>query len=245
MLLKIIACARIERVASIDRYTTIKVSEGTTSLTSDMVKAFVKKNPTVIRVKVPEGITHLDKKAFGNSSFHGIKLSTTLQIIGDRAFAGTGQLRSIYIPNGVKVEGLAFLGSAIRRITVGADAQLNRNAFTSCRNLRQVNTHSRVSLGFGVFNSCDKLWCVKLGDGVTIGGSAFIGCEKLTRLILPNNSVLNAYALHGSAINVLKFGQNTTFNVRAFEDRDEPNRVRDMTLSRVPQASAALRAIYI
>ena len=99
-----------------------------------------------------------------------VKLPTSIQRIGGRAFRGSG-ISKIEIPNSVR-----FIGSF---------------SFAECSNLQDVtfpNQASSLRLGTSVFKRCSSLRTIKLPEGLMeIPEQTFFGCQSLISAHLPRS----------------------------------------------------------
>ena len=82
--------------------------------------------------------------------------------IGDNAFIGCSELRTVEIPNSVKIVG--------------------QYAFNNCKKLRKVKTYANTAeiIGDGAFSGCEELLEIDFGYGLKkIGSYAFLDCILL------------------------------------------------------------------
>ena len=110
--------------------------------------------------------------------------------IGDNAFYGSVNLKSIAIPSSVTI-----IGSS---------------AFDGCKNLSGITIPDGVtSIGVGTFYGCTNLSSINIPDSViSIEHSAFQNCLSLTNITIPNS----ATSIKGGAFSGCK---NTMFNVKS------------------------------
>ena len=89
--------------------------------------------------------------------------------IGDHAFTGCDNLKSITIPDGV--------------------TSIGKYAFSDCTNLESITIPDGVtSIGAGAFSSCQSLVSITIPDGVTsIGAGAFLECQSLVSVTIPDS----------------------------------------------------------
>jgi hypothetical protein len=118
-------------------------------------------------VILPEGMTSIGVLAFGNSKIKGVKFSSTIKSIEDRAFSRCS-LESIHVPSTV--------------------ASIGANAFENNYNLKTANIPASIKeMGLYVFLFCKSLKTVTLEKGLTfIPPRTFWGCESLSNVIVPN-----------------------------------------------------------
>ena len=99
----------------------------------------------------------------------GIILPSSLETIGDYAFAYCNSLTSITIPDSVN--------------------SIGDYAFENCNSLTSITIPDSVSsIGDYVFAYCNSLTSVSIPDSVSsIGDSAFVNCNNLTSVTIPNS----------------------------------------------------------
>ena len=84
---------------AIDLFKTIPVPEGVTVLRGSYVKQFLKDNPGLTHIKIPEGVTHIGIFAFfGCSGLERVAFPASLEYIGNCAFFECSGLKSVDFP---------------------------------------------------------------------------------------------------------------------------------------------------
>lgn len=160
-----------------------------------------------------EDISKMELSTKTFSSFDEFQYFTSVKEIPDNYFANIETLRSIVLPDGLKVVGAsAFSGcSGLVNITISESVtaignyafggctslqyvnlpdnveKLGDTAFGGCINLTEVKLSSSIThIGQFTFNNCINLQCVILPEGLqSIGGCAFYYCNNLTNIVLP------------------------------------------------------------
>ncbi len=112
--------------------------------------------------------------------------------IGELAFMGCKNLKSIIIPEGVtRISNQAFAGcSGLTSITMpDSITHILDAAFVGCSSLKSITMPKGVtSIAASIFEGCSSLECVTIPEGVTwIGGCAFKGCSSLTSITIPKS----------------------------------------------------------
>ena len=112
--------------------------------------------------------------------------------IGELAFMGCKNLKSIIIPEGVtRISNQAFAGcSGLTSIPMpDSITHISDAAFVGCSSLKSITMPKGVtSIAASIFESCSSLESVTIPKGVTwIGGSAFKGCSSLTSITIPKS----------------------------------------------------------
>ncbi|MBR2975440.1 MAG: leucine-rich repeat domain-containing protein, partial [Alistipes sp.] len=120
-----------------------------------------------------------------------IKFAEELSTIRYNAFYGQTDLKSIVLPNSLRV--------------------IDNNAFTGCTRLTDVSlNNSLYELGDNVFEGCTSLTTIKIpGELVEMGKEVFKGCSKLSKFTgtyttsngkaIVIHGVLKAYAIDAHA----------------------------------------------
>ena len=137
------------------------------------------------------------------------KVSVTA--IGVQAFYGCESLRSVTVPDRIKIigseafrrcKGLAdengfivvrdvlygYCGSDEHITVPECVTTIDYEAFFCCRNLKSIVLPDSITdIGCGAFQHCENLQSIKLSDGVKIiGAHTFRGCEKLQSVLVPD-----------------------------------------------------------
>ncbi|MBR3358605.1 MAG: leucine-rich repeat domain-containing protein [Solobacterium sp.] len=112
----------------------------------------------VVRLTVPEGVTEIRSSAFEDSSLEEISLPSTLETIGDMAFYGCRNLKSVIIPDGVReISDRAFKWSGLEEIHLPEKLSvIGREAFRSCKKLKKIDLpeSDALRIGTGAFCGC-------------------------------------------------------------------------------------------
>ena len=88
---------------------------------------------------IPNGTTQVREYAFFESTLRHIEFPESLKRIGNSGFGYACRLRSVDIPDNVRVlETGCFRGSGIRRITIPSHAAVMGSICNECRNLEEV-----------------------------------------------------------------------------------------------------------
>lgn len=120
------------------------------------------------KLEIPETI---DKKTVSTiypnafaylDSLTGVKIPSTVRMIGEGAFYGCDSLNKVELSEGLE--------------------EIGRSAFEKCSYLKKINLpESLLTIGEDAFNGCTRLSGLKIPSGCTaIGDDAFLGCESLT-----------------------------------------------------------------
>ena len=118
---------------------------------------------------IPDSVTSLGNEAFsGCSNLKSITIPDSVTSWGNDVFSGCSNLTSITIPDGV--------------------TSLGDGVFSGCSNLTSITIPDGVtSLGIRVFEKCESLTSIIIPDGVTmIDSGAFSGCTNLKSITIPD-----------------------------------------------------------
>ena len=186
--------------------------------------------------EIPNNITSINRSAFRGSQITNITLSESTETIGDYAFEGCSQLKSIYNWDNVKtISPYAFKDcSSLGEISLPSYLMtINQNAFDGCSEM-YTNTdipNSVVSIGSGAFRDCTNFKYVNtLGEDETlnlgsikhINTSMFYNCESLTKININDNITIidsNAFAncLNLTSVSISSTSSLENINENAFK----------------------------
>ena len=112
--------------------------------------------------------------------------------IGQKAFFGCRELKSVTLPDGVTEIADYVYNGCIELTSVrlpDSVTSIGVGAFECCYKLTDIEIPDGVTeIAYHTFLDCSELTSVTLPDSVTtIGRSAFGGCEKLTDIEIPKN----------------------------------------------------------
>jgi hypothetical protein len=190
-------------------------------------------------VEIPEGVRTITKGAFYRRPLKSVQFPTSLESIGEYAFAKCEYLTKIDLPDSLTQlsEGAFFVCSNLEHVTLSQNLSVigkyvfyscliqqieipeNVNeiggwAFFGCKNLENVLLHDGLKIiGWSAFSDCKQLQSINLPEGLTsIGEAAFDGCYSLKRVILPDSLELIGHkSFWGCKIAVLRISAKLTF----------------------------------
>lgn len=187
----------------------------------------------VYSLRIEEGITAIGNNAFNaeyycyntkyatSSSLSSVALPSSLERIGDKAFAYTA-IESIDLPNSISKMGKeAFRYSKLSKIKIPQSwSKIPPYAFADCHKLEEVIFSSKLkTIGESAFYNCG-LRSVALPEGVEeIDSKAFKKCS-LNNVLLPNSlKTIGPNAFEGQKMQTIEFPENiTTIGEGAFSD---------------------------
>lgn len=156
--------------------------------------AFDANNDGELSYKEAASVTDLTKMQLINSgfvSFDEFQYFTNVTVIPDSYFASHQSLKSIILPENIKIIGnSAFSGTFIESITLPESVEvLGANAFNSCVYLEKVIMSSNIQhIEQYTFSFCFNLKNIILPQKLqSIRNSAFFACQSLESITLPNS----------------------------------------------------------
>ena len=134
-----------------------------------------------------------------------------LSTIGDSAFSGCTNLKSVSISNSVTSIGSQAFGDcpSLTSATIpDSVTSMGELAFCNCSSLTSIIIPDSVtSIGKGAFGGCTSLTSIKIPDSVTsIGEGAFGGCTDLTSVTIGNSVPDIGYSAFSSCTSLTTAG---------------------------------------
>ena len=183
-------------------------------------------NSSLETLVVGEGVKRISDKAFcnpvsnyyvGHPNLRSVVLPSTLESIGEKAFALCSSLETVTLP-----EGLTSIGA---------------QAFEGCTKLDLICSDKMqlVSIGNYAFEDCTSLTNINLGDSLlTVGMYAFEGCTGLTEMRFPPSVSQMGYGVLYNCKNLrhLALGGPAmpTFDIRTFIGRIEDSQLETVEI---------------
>lgn len=133
-------------------------------------------------------LDHIPDFCFGNLSIKTINIPSTIEEIGQSAFAECIYLKKIDIPSSVTSIGRsAFARSGLESITIPKTVRfLDNSAFYKCIYLKTASVSAGLSLGTRLFKGCVNLEEVHINEGIDkLPRGMFWECNSLKDLYLP------------------------------------------------------------
>ena len=143
----------------------------------------------VTDVAIPEGVTFITRGAFHKRDLISVQFPSSLEIIGEDAFAHCVNLTKIELPDSLlELRDGAFIScDRLQVVQLSSRLQmLGPNAFKACR-IQSIEIPETVEeIGARAFSDCDLLHQVILHAGLKrISHSAFSNCKQLMRIEIP------------------------------------------------------------
>ncbi len=145
-------------------------------------------------IDIPSTVTDMSAAFSGCISLKSANIAEGVSSIGNNAFNGCKNLKSILIPSSA----IAVRSSAFYNCTTLSEAvmlegvtQIDSQAFNGCTSLKRVEIPSSVvTIGEKAFLYCTNLSDVAIPEGVTtIEYNAFEGCSNLQSIHIPSSVV--------------------------------------------------------
>lgn len=163
----------------------------------------------VTSLDIPKKLGGYPVTAIGDSAFEGlyelksVKMPSTVTQIGDYAFGSCESLTSVTIPSGVtRIGDSAFeYCTALTKLTLPQKLnEMGYNMFEGCEKLASIEIPAGVEvLPDSSFTGCTALKTVTFHEGLTeIGEYAFEACTSVSALTFPKSlKVIYGYAFSG------------------------------------------------
>ncbi len=139
---------------------------------------------------IPEGVKAIGDRAFyGKRNLKSVTFPESLEEIGESAFFSCSSLETVNFSTGLRSIGeMAFGSTAIRELSLPEGVvNLSRSSFSPCRQLEKLTLpESLENIGPFAFSNCTRLSQITFNNGpAVIGQSAFSMCRMLTSVTLP------------------------------------------------------------
>ena len=147
-------------------------------------------------------VTEIGSNVFKNKQITGVKIPSTVRIIGYSAFYGCSSLRSVNLPSSLTELGSnAFSKSGITTVKIPKSlAEVgNYGPFSNCSDLRSASVEKGMkAIPKYLFKDCKSLQNVTLPTGINvIGYEAFYCCSNLTEVQIPDSvQQIGSYAFN-------------------------------------------------
>ena len=152
-----------------------------------------KKNEHIEKVIINDGVTSIGNGAFiGCSNLRSITIPDSVQYIGISAFSGCKSLADIDIPEGIRqIRQETFQScKSLERVNIPESVEeIEKDAFLGCSGLTNVRIPQNVTyIGSGAFSNCSSLTEITLPDGLTeIESGTFSSCTNLKTINIPDS----------------------------------------------------------
>ena len=128
---------------------------------------------------------------YGMTQLHQIEIPPSVEEIGHCAFKECTNLKSMYIPDGTKMDKHIFVNdSALISIRLPNDlTEIKSSLFMGCRSLSTINIPENIQkIEDRAFVDCASLESIYISRNViklSISDNAFDGCSSLKKIVLP------------------------------------------------------------
>ena len=145
------------------------------------------------KVKIPDGVTSIDDRAFYNhSEIETVSIPKSVIRIGKSAFLKCTSLREIILPDNLeRIEESAF--SCCNNLKIirfnNRLRYIGDNAFSGCISLETINLPNCIeSLGKAAFSDCNSLRELRFSSGLkNIPAYVLSGCVSIEYIDVPNS----------------------------------------------------------
>lgn len=148
--------------------------------------SFSLQNSNIKKLTLAEGVESIQNSPVAYTPVEEIILPSTLKTLGNAAFSGATQLKTIDLPEGVtfadNAAGIFSDCSSLTSIDLPASiTQIPSSAFSGCTSLKTVTAESPITkIGANAFQNCAALKTIPDLSRVTeLGASAFYECKAL------------------------------------------------------------------
>lgn len=177
-------------------------------------------------IEIPPYVEFRNKKlkvtAIGDEAFRGctqlksIKYPETVESIGDYAFAECTQFESISLPHTIKHLGYGVFRGWTQLVSVELPNSLTYiygGTFSGCSNLEKIKLPDGIDgIPEYMFAGCRSLKELILPSAVSyIGRHAFSGCTSLKSINLENINTIEEYAFSNCNLSNIKFSDNLKY----------------------------------
>ncbi|MGN1007926.1 MAG: leucine-rich repeat protein [Butyricicoccus sp.] len=146
-------------------------------------------SPKIVNVTLPDTVRVIGERAFhGCKNLRSIKMPASVEEIGLMAFEGCESLTSIRLPDSVKTIGVQIFRDCSSLSDVRLPSQLEEipaNAFSGCSSLRSISFPASVKVIGECSFASSGLTSVTIPAGVTMEESVFWNCASLAEVNLP------------------------------------------------------------
>ena len=176
------------------RFTAVHFSEG---LKVIGVCAFQRVN--IDEVFLPEGLTEIQASAFSlNKTIKSIALPDSVKVLGSNAFGACNNLVNMSLPSELTEIPASCFQYCKSLVTIGLPASVDKigeSAFSQCTSLAEIRIPEKVTeIPRLCFCKCSALVSINLPDNLTlINESAFQQCTSLISINLPETTRDIAY----------------------------------------------------
>jgi hypothetical protein len=148
---------------------------------------------TLLRIKLPESITHIGNNAFrGCANIDSVLIPNSVTTIGDYSFYKCLNLKYVRFPNKLQeIRTYSFCGTQIQKVnlTDTKTEKILESAFQSCSSIIELCLNEGVdSIGTCAFLNCTKIPELIFPTTIkVIGQSSFSGCENARKIFFNTN----------------------------------------------------------
>ncbi len=198
--------------AGIDTIVCLDVSDGKTSylVWAESLDSYQEYKGTPLEAPLQDGVESIPEKAFYGSGLEVFTSPATLEHIGDSAFAGSANLKTINLnvtENDLTIDTQAFAATGVETLNInvaaGRTLTIGAQVFGNCSSLTNINIDNKgtINVGLQAFGNCSSITSfVVTGGSLELGDQALAGCSTLAYVVLPANFVLGQAPFYGCLV---------------------------------------------
>lgn len=162
------------------------------------------------KIEIAEGTEYIEAFAFfGNDEITAVKFPDSLKEVGESAFYGCRNLKTVIFPKGkiilrrscfekcIRLEAVTCTAEyvpqrafawcrMIKELQISGLQKIHKEAFQGCMGLRNVRLEAVSYIGKNAFAMCDGLRTITVGGSVFLDDFSFLDCGNLNRFIFLN-----------------------------------------------------------
>lgn len=155
----------------------------------------------------------------GRSSLKSISLPNAVKV-RSFAFVDHDTLATISLPKVESIGDYAFRRSDVESVEFPALKSIGKVAFYNAENLNTFNAPNVKLIGAAAFNDCEKLSSVIIDNVEVVGSEAFSGCINLQSLYLPKLRNVDTKAFYSCSLGVIELPSVVYIESSAFEKNE-------------------------
>ncbi len=148
------------------------------------------RNCGITDVEIPNGVVRIGNSAFlGCDDLRSVIIPEGVTCIGAEAFCNCRKLERVVIPDSVRTIGARAFATCIALKSISLPktlSELGVACFSDCVSLEEMTLPDNITfIGDSTFRGCSGLRSIEVGGRIkTIGNGAFCGCRKLSRVLI-------------------------------------------------------------
>ena len=163
-------------------------------------------------IKIPDGVTHIDKEVFSYCKFNHCKLPDSLVYIGEGAFSYSS-IQELQLPKSVTViPHYCFYKSGLQKINLDHVVSIGNNSFSETPLVEAVFKSGLTQVGVASFMNCKELSKFEHTEELKkIRHEAFAGCIKLDKFDFNGIHEIEENAFNGTSLKSVTVNAELTY----------------------------------